>query len=425
MSLNAIDKKAIKDFLPFWGIDIKEATAEYTKAKEKVLGQFGVEDEKVTAERTLNIASVVIRPKSYNSGKGVPYKAIVLTTNNSRDMWAKQRDLQMKKYVALKAEGKERQAFADKVVSMDEKTGEVILLCPPNKANGMPSKKAGDPIDSPADAQIQSVLGITYIETKGKLSPVGFIGTLRGQFCVNHGFDPNAEYEFIGDGQVDGNTGLLILNINSTFKNVGDKYLSDGRAKLGIHGLVKKFLGSFVISQPQLASFGVDGKIPEALKDFVIVENALIPFYNPKPTKKHCYRIQLENRINIDNPPSADAQSTMGLAPESKVTLDFGEGTVGMVFGDAWIPKNDPKTIFNIGAIIPYPGDIVQIAPKETQAIPADEVDEDDDVPEDTKVDAPEPEVPKEEVPVAEEKPKEEVKEEVKEAAVEDDDVWN
>jgi len=70
-----LTKKQSRTFYPSGVFDIKEATAEYTKAKEKVLGQFGVEDEKVTAERTLNIASVVIRPKSYNSGKGVPYKA--------------------------------------------------------------------------------------------------------------------------------------------------------------------------------------------------------------------------------------------------------------------------------------------------------------------------------------------------------------
>jgi len=416
MSLNAVDKKAIKDFLPYWGVDKKEAIAEYTKAKAKAIEQFGDDDEKKTAARAVQIASVVIRPKSYRIGSGKPYKAILLASTKARDMWGRKRELQMKKYQDLKEQGKENQAYADKIVMLDKKSGVVIPLCPQTKADGTKSKVAGEPMPSPEDSMIQQVIGITYVEEKGKLKPVGFTGTTRGSTCVTEGFDQDAVYEFIGSGEADKKTGLLKLNVNSDFKKVDDDYLTEGKAKLGIHKMTEKLFKHLIVRQSDLSGFAAVGEIPGQMRDFVIVKEATIPFYNPKPNNKGNIRIQFENKQDLDSPPGADADSTMGMVDANKVVIDFGQGTNAMLIGDAWIAKgDDQRTVMNVAAIIPYPGEIIETAPKDTKDLPDDEVDEEED---DTPADTPTEEPVAKEEPAAEEEAVEE------EAEEEDDDVW-
>ena len=81
----------------------------------------------------------------------------------------------------------------------------------------------------------------------------------------------------------------------------------------------------------------------------------------------------------------------------------------------------------NICSIIPYPDDVVAIAPVETVAIPEEEIDEEDDIPADTKVDFAESKVPEEKVPEPKKKSEDVVKEEapVDDEASAEDDVWN
>ena len=340
-----MDNSFLKEWSVKLGTTEKELDQKFEAAKVEMKEHFPKQSDETIFEKAK--MKMKVDHKSQFMSNAVPFVGIIFGSEVARDLWANKRKAQVEIYNTAKEEADKlgdqtivQKILDAQVVRIDEKTGDIIPLCPKLKKDGQPSKMAGKDIQSPEECFVQKVYGIGT--PHGKRKAKGFVLELKGKACnkdMSEGHIVN--FKALNNTQ-EGDKFYILTSNNTDFLQTEDEYLTSGIKKLGgVAKMVESFFADYIVTWEEVNGW-LEAKRKNPTKEVVpekyrmglmILTDALCIYQNFVPDKG---RIKFNICQKSDN---LDDCTVLCLADKSlDKSIDFAMNSSVITIGRPWLP---------------------------------------------------------------------------------------
>ena len=338
------------DFIPIWAKKLNTTEDELKKkfelAKEEMKSYFPNQSEETIFEKAKMKLKVDYKKRFLSSATS--FVGIVISSDKSRDPFAKIKQNQLDRYLKAKEQADQtgdqsliQKEIDAKVVKIDVKTGEVIPLWPKLKKDGTKSKMAGKEFETEERSQVQTVYGIAAKE--GTEDAKGFVLELKGLSC-NQELHEGKIVNFRAMNKTQPTDSLLQLTTYATeFVPTESKYFEEGLEKIGLTGMITTFFKDNIATWEDVKNWVMEKTdnpeketVPEKFsKGIMVLVDSLCVYQNFTPDQKNRIKI---NICSTDD--DADDITVLCLADEKlEKSIDFAHNSKVVAIGRPWLPK--------------------------------------------------------------------------------------